>query len=155
MLQEHTVKIPLQWNLWIVMLSFLVGMVGSYTTTYMLYMLDRAKERRQRIVWLLVACLTFGGGTVWSLHFTGMMALNIGHHTSYDPFITFDSFIVATTGAISAFTMKYINIFEVVRTPDVENPEDVPLLQISRGGGDGQESDVPFYKAIIPQDLWM
>src|SRR6478609_4167308 len=136
---QEIIVLKNQWNLWIVALSFIVGMVGSYTTTYMLYILERVKERYLRIIWLLTSCLTFGGGCIWALHFTGMMALDIGVQITYNPWITFGSLLVALTGAILSFFVKYRNIFTVAALPDVESLEEVPLLDDERGDSHSEE----------------
>ena len=139
---EYPRVLPFRWNLWIFLLSFVVGVVGSYTTTYMLYMLERSTERRHRIMWLLASCLTFGGGCIWALHFTGMMALDIGVPVGYNAGITFGSFLVAMCGAVASFITKFRNIFQVVALPDVETPEEVPLLQSDRGDAHQQSSSM-------------
>ena len=127
------IVLPIKWNPWIVALSFVVGIIGSYTTTYMLYMIEHAQERRNRIFWLFISCLTFGGGCIWSLHFTGMMALQIGVPVNYNLGITILSFFVAVFGAVFAFYIKFRNIFKVATTPDVESFEEVPLLSSAHG----------------------
>ena len=133
------------WNIWIVILSFIVGMVGSYTTTYILYILERAKERYLRIIWLVTSCITFGGGCIWALHFTGMMALDIGINIRYNPWITTASLLVAMIGAVLSFFIKYRNIFQVVRLPDVESPEEIPLLNEDRGESHSSENPMRLF----------
>ena len=146
--ETDRIILPFHWNGLIIFLSFMVGLLGSYTTTYTLYKLERSTERKQRIIWLIISCVAFGGCSIFSLHLCGMMALDLGVSISYDPLITFISFVLAVVGDILAFATKYRNLFQVVNAPDVESAEDIPLLESTRG--EGHEENAPIIKSLKP-----
>ena len=110
------------WNMQVVALSYLVGLLGSYTTTFLILMLEKAPSKAGRFAWLLTTCGIYGGGCIWSLHFTGMMALDIGVPVTYTPVMTLFSLIIAVAGATGAFFVKFRNIF-VIAAADVESLE--------------------------------
>ncbi len=83
------------YNPYLVALSLIVSILASYTA------LDLAARIRlidvsswKRIHWLLGGSLAMGGG-IWSMHFIGMLALEMPMNLGYDPWITACSFLSA------------------------------------------------------------
>lgn len=129
-----------RWNVWIILFSYCVGVVGSFTATFPLYMIERSPSRAGKIFWLFCSCLVFGLGCIWSLHFTGMLALEIQSTVYYSLPLTLLSMVIALVGTFVLFLVKFPNIFQVVVTEPVtvtdrvEILENLPLLD-SRGDG--------------------
>jgi NO-binding membrane sensor protein with MHYT domain len=59
-------------DLWIVVLSYIVAVIGSFVAIDMTERLNRARGRAGDL-WLLGSA-TVLGGSIWSMHFIGMLA---------------------------------------------------------------------------------
>jgi diguanylate cyclase (GGDEF)-like protein len=81
------------YNLWLVLSSLLISMFASYTALNMTGRVFEAKARAARW-WLLGGSIAMGIG-IWSMHFLGMLALNLPMHMAYDPVITVLSLLLA------------------------------------------------------------
>ena len=66
----------------LVVLSFAVALLASYTALDMGTRLRRATGKARK-VWLAGSSVVQGGG-IWSMHFVGMLALNAGMPVGYD-----------------------------------------------------------------------
>lgn len=92
----------------LVALSVAIAMFASYTA------LDLAARARgiadgtvrsgSRAIWITGAAVTMGGG-IWSMHFIGMLAFEMGMPTAYELGLTLQSFLIAVgvTGAAFAW----------------------------------------------------
>jgi diguanylate cyclase (GGDEF)-like protein len=89
------------YNLWLVLCSLLISMFASYTAINMASRVSASKGRTAR--WWLIGGSTAMGIGIWSMHFVGMLALKLPMQMSYDPLITFLSFLLAV--ASSAFAL--------------------------------------------------
>ncbi|MBW4024401.1 MAG: HD domain-containing protein [Proteobacteria bacterium] len=78
---------------WIVVLSFLVAVLGSFAALDMTERLHRA-HGRMAILWLMGSATTLGGG-IWSMHFIGMLAVRANFPVNYDPGLTVLSLVMA------------------------------------------------------------
>ena len=58
-------------------------------------------------LWIAGAAVTMGGG-IWSMHFIGMLAFEMGMPTSYDLGLTILSFLIAVGVTGAAFTFAGI-----------------------------------------------
>lgn len=87
-------------DLILVFLSYLISVCGSYTALAFSRESQRAapEERPALIVW---AGVVMGAVSIWSMHFVGMMALDLGMPASYDIGRTCLSMLlaIASTGA--------------------------------------------------------
>ncbi|HET7273379.1 MAG TPA: PAS domain S-box protein, partial [Rubrobacter sp.] len=89
------------WDLRLVVLSYVIAAFASYTA------LDLAGRvaaigGRSRIAWLAGGAFAMGVG-IWSMHFTGMLALEMGMPVTYDILGTTLSMAVAIAAATLAF----------------------------------------------------
>jgi len=94
-----------QYDLWLVGLSFLVSVLGSFVGL-MVTAIIRGKEGALRFYWIATSAVTLGGVAIWSMHFIGMLAYNPGMPVTYD---------LATTGLsmLPAIIMTGIGIWIV------------------------------------------
>ena len=81
------------WNWPVVIVSFLISAAGSLTAIYC------AKRFRQETEsatsWLIAASISMGGGAIWSMHFIGMLAFDMGMPVSYSLSVTLGSLLIA------------------------------------------------------------
>jgi len=80
-------------NPWMVALSYAIAAIGSYVALDMVERL-RSASRRFASLWLMGSATTLGG-TIWSMHFVGMLAIRTNIPMSYDPWGTVLSLIIA------------------------------------------------------------
>jgi len=82
------------YNFFLVALSFLVAVFGSYTS---LMLISGLQERSggSKYVWVAFAAVALGGGAIWTMHFIGMLAYETSMPTGYDIGWTFVSLMVA------------------------------------------------------------
>src|ERR1700676_4936126 len=80
-------------NPYLVTLSILVASLASYTALDLSGHVEAARGFA-RLVWLVTAALTMGGG-IWSMHFVGMLAFIMPTPMSYDIGLTIVSLVVA------------------------------------------------------------
>ncbi len=88
------------YNLWMVALSYLVSVIGSFTAlTTAQYIRDTDGSIHGG--WLLTSAVTLGGCAVWAMHFIGMLAYSPGAALTFDIELTVISFIapIVLTGA--------------------------------------------------------
>ncbi|MDF2649413.1 MAG: response regulator [Paenibacillus sp.] len=87
-------------NTTLVIISFIVAVVASYT---MLGMTQRisASSGRQRLFWLMFGSMSMGMG-IWSMHFIGMLAFLLPEPVSYDLTIVVVSVLAALAGSFIA-----------------------------------------------------
>jgi NO-binding membrane sensor protein with MHYT domain len=81
------------YNFLLVALSYCVSVFGSYTSLQLIEGI-RSQEKSS-VMWLIGAALALGGGAIWTMHFIGMLAYDMGMPVGYDPLITFASLIIA------------------------------------------------------------
>ncbi len=95
----------------LVALSVAIAMFAAYTA---LDLAERAQRRGgtsgradPRWLWIAGAAVTMGGG-IWSMHFVGMLAFEMGMAVSYDPGLTVLSLAIAVgvTGAAFAWVAR-------------------------------------------------
>ncbi len=81
------------YNFFLVALSFCVSVFGSYTGL----MLVKAAQSStvNKTGWIMAAAIALGGGAIWTMHFIGMLAYDMGMPVNYDPLITFASLAIA------------------------------------------------------------
>lgn len=81
------------YHLWLVVLSFLVATIASYTALNLTSRVDRTDGARSTR-WLLGGASAMALG-IWSMHFLGMLAYQLPCAMNYDPVITCLSFFMA------------------------------------------------------------
>lgn len=87
-------------DLVMVFLSYLISVCGSYTALVFARESQRS-EPEERLTWLVWAAVVMGAVAIWSMHFVGMMALDLGMPASYHIGRTCLSMLlaIAATGA--------------------------------------------------------
>lgn len=89
------------YNLLLVLLSFLISVFGSYTSLQVARHIPHARE--DRAFWVGSAAFAMGGGAIWSMHFIGMVAFDLGIPVRYDPVFTVGSLILAVATTAVGF----------------------------------------------------
>ncbi|HEY6240923.1 MAG TPA: MHYT domain-containing protein [Burkholderiales bacterium] len=85
----------IQYEPFLVGLSFVISVFGSYTALQLAIAIPQARTWTGIIGSVLGASVALGGGAIWSMHFIGMNAADMGVPVAYDPLLTFASFILA------------------------------------------------------------
>lgn len=80
------------YNPWLVIASILVAIISSIMGLQIAGMARLAKGRLLHQVALISGSLALGGG-IWSMHFIGMLAFELGTHVHYSPAITMLSMV--------------------------------------------------------------
>ncbi|SDX82982.1 diguanylate cyclase (GGDEF) domain-containing protein [Paenibacillus sp. CF384] len=83
-------------NIWIVLLSFAIAVMASYSALNLAGKITRSSGRT-RTIWLIAGSVVMGMG-VWSMHFVGMLAYHMDTKVTYDTTIT----ILSSLGSILA-----------------------------------------------------
>jgi NO-binding membrane sensor protein with MHYT domain len=85
-------------------LSFVIYVFGSYTALQLAIAIPQARTWAAVIGSVAGASIALGGGAIWSMHFIGMNAADMGMPVAYDPVLTIASFILAVVApAIGLF----------------------------------------------------
>ena len=80
------------YNLPWVFVSVLIAILASYAALKVSSRIEHQPDFRTKLLWTLISSITFGVG-MWSMHFIGMLALNLPCHMYYDQLITLSSMI--------------------------------------------------------------
>jgi len=81
-------------NLFLVALSFLVSVFGSFTGLQLTRAM-RSSNGKSELGWIIAAAVAIGGGAIWTMHFVGMIAYETPMNVVYDPVLTFVSLLLA------------------------------------------------------------
>lgn len=81
------------YNLFLVGLSFLVSVFGSYTGILLVKAAKTSSEYKN--MWIALSALALGGGAIWTMHFIGMLAYDLGMPVNYDGLLTLASLAIA------------------------------------------------------------
>ncbi len=89
------------YSLGLVVLSIIVATIGAYVAVEIAQRV-RGADRRRRTMWTCAGALALGLG-IWSMHFVGMLALQLPILIWYDALILFASVVAALVGCVIAF----------------------------------------------------
>ena len=89
------------YSLGLVILSVLVATIGAYVAIEIAQRV-RSSGRRRRRFWTWGGAVAMGLG-IWSMHFVGMLALDLPAIVWYDPILTAESVAAAVVGCAIAF----------------------------------------------------
>ncbi|WP_245856136.1 bifunctional diguanylate cyclase/phosphodiesterase [Paenibacillus rigui] len=92
------------YNVPIVLLSFLIAVLASYSAFSLSEKIAKSKGR-SRVVWLLAGSCVMGCG-VWSMHFVGMLAFHLNVRVTYDIQVTFLSLLASIAASFIAFRVS-------------------------------------------------
>lgn len=84
----------------LVLLSYIVSVLGSFTALKLTAEVRQAQDRRQRVIALCAAGAVMGIGAIWSMHFIAMQACQMPVPVRYDVGLTALSALVAVTACI-------------------------------------------------------
>ena len=87
----------------LVILSVVVATIGAYVAIEIAQRV-RAGTGRRRLIWTCGGALAMGLG-IWSMHFVGMLALQLPVLVWYDALLIFASVVAAVVGCAIAFTI--------------------------------------------------
>lgn len=82
------------YNLGLVVLSYLVAVLGSLTGLFVASYIRR-DDGKVSLRWIALGSLLIGGCAVWSMHFIGMLAFDPGVPIAYDTELTIASLVLA------------------------------------------------------------
>jgi NO-binding membrane sensor protein with MHYT domain len=82
------------YDLVLVSLSFIISVIGSFAALRLAKVIP-ALAPEDRLPWVLAASFALGAGGIWSMHFIGMLAFDLGMPVSYDVPLTALSLVLA------------------------------------------------------------
>jgi NO-binding membrane sensor protein with MHYT domain len=85
----------IHYELFLVALSYVISVFGSYTALQLAVAIPEARTWGGIMGWIGGAAVALGGGAIWSMHFIGMNAVDLGMPVSYDPVLTLVSLVLA------------------------------------------------------------
>lgn len=83
------------YNWLLVLLSYAVSVLGSFTSLQLAVAIPLATTSRQRTAAVAMAGGAMGLGAIWAMHFIAMLACDSGMHVTYAPSLTALSAVVA------------------------------------------------------------
>src|SRR2546422_8470675 len=116
----------IEYDTLLVALSYVISVFGSYTALQPAIAIPQARTWAAVIGSVTGASVALGGGAIWSMHFIGMNAADMGVPVAYDPLLTFLSLILAVVAPA-------IGLFIVGRSDG--GPFNLPLGGILTGLG--------------------
>ncbi len=87
-------EIEASYNIFLVLLSFMVSVFGSFTGLQLMRAM-RTSQGKSEVAWIIAAAFAIGGGAIWTMHFVGMIAYETPMEVAYDPLLTFASLLLA------------------------------------------------------------
>lgn len=83
------------YDMWLVLLSYLVSVLGSFTALELAGHVLEEKKNFKRMLWIIVGGIALGGGGVWAMHFIAILAFKLPIVVTYDVTLTVVSLVVA------------------------------------------------------------
>jgi NO-binding membrane sensor protein with MHYT domain len=114
------------YDAFLVALSYLISVFGSYTALQLAIAIPQAKTWAGVAGSVTGAAVALGGGAIWSMHFIAMNAADMGMPVAYDALLTFTSLLVAVVASA-------IGLFVVGRSDG--GPFNLPLGGVLTGLG--------------------
>ncbi len=87
-------EISASYSIMLLALSFIIAVFGSFTALQLAIRIPVA-DKQALGFWVLSSGIALGGGAIWSMHFIGMLAMNMPFPMQLDFGLTFLSFIIA------------------------------------------------------------
>jgi NO-binding membrane sensor protein with MHYT domain len=110
----------------LVALSYVISVFGSYVALQLAIAIPQGKTWGAVIGSVIGAAAAVGGGAIWSMHFIGMNAADLGIPVAYDPTLTIASLILAIAAPA-------LGLFIVGRSDG--GPFNLPLGGVLTGSG--------------------
>jgi len=86
-------EITYDWFL--VPLSYIIAVLGSYAGLNLAIRIPGAKPGKELIMWLIMSAAAIGGVAIWSMHYIGMLAVDMDMPVSYGLPLTILSMVIA------------------------------------------------------------
>lgn len=86
-------EMEISYNWFLVLLSFLISVFGAFTGLQMTNGM-KASSKGFSWPWVMAAALALGGGSIWTMHFIGMLAYQMPMDVAYAPGLTFLSLLI-------------------------------------------------------------
>ena len=83
----------IHYDMGLVALSYVIAVLGSYTALQLAIAIPQAEYRSTVFGWVGGSAVALGGA-IWSMHFIGMNAADMGMPVAYDPFLTVLSLVI-------------------------------------------------------------
>lgn len=99
------------YNLLLVILSYAVSVLGSFTALQLAVGIPLARSRGQRIGAVLGAAVAMGGGAIWAMHFIAMLAYQMPYPVSYDVGLTLLSALIAIGACALGLALGGLGVF--------------------------------------------
>ncbi len=90
------------YDLVLVSLSFVISVIGSFAALRLSTVIPE-QEPEDRLPWVLAAAFALGAGGIWSMHFIGMLAFDMGMPVSYNVPLTGVSLVLAWLVSAAGF----------------------------------------------------
>lgn len=88
-------KIIGTYDMWLVLLSYAVSVLGSFTALELAGHVIEGKQNIKRVLWIVAAAIALGGVGVWAMHFIAILAYKLPIAVSFDIPMTLASLVVA------------------------------------------------------------
>jgi len=93
------------YNLQLVLLSYVVAALGSFTALRLIGDLAAVRPGRERTLTLVTAAAVMGLGAIWAMHFIAMLAYHFGMPVTYDISLTAASALVAVVACFMGLSL--------------------------------------------------
>ncbi len=95
----------------LVVLSYLVSVLGSFTALQLAIAIPAARGTAQRWRAIFMAGAVMGGGAIWAMHFIAMLACKMDLPVSYDLTITALSAVIAIASCMAGLAIAGSGVF--------------------------------------------
>ncbi|MEP3349086.1 MAG: MHYT domain-containing protein [Marinomonas sp.] len=80
------------YNYWLVLLSIILSSAAAFFSLHFASIAQHITIKKHKTIALASGSLVMAGG-IWSMHFVGMLAYDMGHSVSYEPWLTLFSIL--------------------------------------------------------------
>ncbi|TQV89600.1 MHYT domain-containing protein [Aliikangiella coralliicola] len=133
----------MSYNIGLLALSFFIAVFGSFTALQLAIRIPTA-ENKSLVYWVLTAGLALGGGGIWSMHFVGMLAMEMPFEMSFDVALTVVSFVVA---------IVFVSLGFLIAGKDLLGDMSLLAGGVVAGLGVSAMHYIGMYSMIIPADV--
>lgn len=95
----------------LVILSYVVSVLGSFTALQLAIAIPNAINAGQRWRAVAAAGIAMGGGAIWAMHFIAMLACQMNVQVTYDLPITLGSAVVAVVSCMAGLAIAGTGLF--------------------------------------------
>ena len=95
----------------LMLLSYVVSVLGSFTALQLAIAIPAARDARQRWTAIAWAGAAMGGGAIWAMHFIAMIACWMDLQVSYDLGITAASAVIGIVSCMAGLAIASAGVF--------------------------------------------